>query len=185
MNVYSSGHMNTYSGGHMNVYSGGYMKLSETKVAALEVERKLWIYRLSSYASRHYCIIEVLLCFITILICDEADNIFWSYNGSISMSHEVSHLYLVSELKTAWQDLPRRPVCNPLTPTHPSGCHSQMASFSTSVITSIISESSPEIFLMKPLSLLRNIQLVKDLLPEIITLGLAEFLQQTKTMLLS
>lgn len=79
--------MNTYSGGHMNVYSGGYMKLSETKVAALEVERKLWIYRLSSYASRHYCIIEVLLCFITILICDEADNIFWSYNGSISMSH--------------------------------------------------------------------------------------------------
>ena len=41
MNVYSGGHMNTYSGGHMNVYSGGYMKLSETKVAALEVERKL------------------------------------------------------------------------------------------------------------------------------------------------
>ena len=42
---------------------------------------------------------------------------------------EVSHLYLVSELKTALQNLPRRLVCNPLTPTHPSGCHSQMASF--------------------------------------------------------
>lgn len=44
-------------------------------------------FTLSSNASRHYCIIEVLLCFITILICDEADSIFWSYNGSISMSH--------------------------------------------------------------------------------------------------
>lgn len=72
---------------------------------------------------------------------------------------EVSHLYLVSELKTAWQNLPRRLVCNPLTPTHPKRMPLRCLVFPTSVIRSIISESSPEIFLMKPLSLLRNIQL--------------------------
>ena len=41
MDVHSGGHVNIYSGGHMNIYGGRYMKLSETKVAALAVERKL------------------------------------------------------------------------------------------------------------------------------------------------
>lgn len=102
-----------------------YQKLNWTKMEALKVERKLWIY-------------TVIICFKILLnqsdiamfhnnmIYDEV-NIFWSCNGSISILHgSFSSLFSWGQLGTY---LPRRLMFHPLTPTHPSTCHSQMAYF--------------------------------------------------------
>lgn len=104
------------------------MQLPESKVVALEVERKLWICRLSSYASRHYCIKVILPCSITILIYDEANIIFWPCNSFISKL-QSSFSSLFSLWGQLGRNLPRRLLGNPLTPTRPSECHSQMADF--------------------------------------------------------
>lgn len=64
----------------------------------------------------------------------------------------ISHLYLVSELRTAQQNLPRRLGRHPLTSTHPEHAAHSWRISPTNVSVSISSELGPEVFLMKPLS---------------------------------
>lgn len=169
------------------MYSDGHTKLPETKVVALEVERKLWICRLSSYASRHYCIKVILPCSITVLICDEANNIFWSCKGFISKLHGS-----FSSLFSLWAEDSLAEICpggSCATHSHlriPANATHRWPISPTNVIMSIIRKLSPEIFLMKPLSwsdLLRSTMWVQDLLTETSTLGLTQTIRPKTTLL--